>query len=402
VLDEAAWQDVPSFDLVPVINTDEKKHNQPTRVICRWDRENLYVAFVCEDSDIWATMKQRDEHLWEEEVVEVFVDPDEDGKDYKEFEVNPLNNVVDLNIPQPAHGNLEAAIAWDCRGWKTAVRVEGTVGSRQDKDARWVCEMAIPLRDLAPPDAQPLVRTTWRVNFYRIDRPNKQDPKQDIEFSAWSAVQKGYHEPQRFGFLTFAADPYHDDFSLHPDGQLPGPPWSVVAGQWLVSGGRLVGTNGGTDGWIPVGLRGGLPDWTNYRLRITFQMLSKGSDWRDGPWFGVRCRGSDGYFVHFTDRAVQVHKSYRGRTTNDDLMVASWPFRLETGGHEVIIEVTGEQEAVITVAVDGNQVGQATDKDVLGVGPVPAGGIVLSPRRFSKAQGDTVVAFDDVIVETVK
>ncbi|MCD6352028.1 MAG: carbohydrate-binding family 9-like protein, partial [Armatimonadetes bacterium] len=265
VLDDAAWREVKPFTLQRVINTDAPGTNQPTEVYLRWDSKNLYVAFVCQDSDVWATMKQRDQHLWEEEVVEVFVDPEGDGKNYKEFEVNPLNTVVDLNIPRPGHSDLAGALAWDSKGWQTAVKVTGTVGNRGDKDTRWVCEMAIPLADLAPPDARPRPGDTWRVNLYRIDRPNKADPKKDVQFSAWSAVQKGYHEPRHFGLLTFAGDPYDDDFSLYRPGRAPTEPWVVSGGEWQVVQGGVVGRNGGTDGWFPTGLRGGLPFWTDYR-----------------------------------------------------------------------------------------------------------------------------------------
>ncbi len=400
VLNEAAWQNVPDFELSPVIQPENV--SQPTRAKVRWDRDNLYVAFVAEDKDIWATMKQRDQWLWEEEVVEVFVDHDGDGRDYKEFEVNPLNTVVDLNIAQVNHGDLDKALAWNSAGWKTAVRVEGTTENREDVDRRWVCEMALPLKDLAPADAQPRPGTVWRVNLYRIDRPNKQDPKQDVAFSAWSAVSKGYHEPQRFGFLTFAADPYYDDFKLHAEGQAPGLPWIAIAGEWVVKGGKLLGRNGGTDGWRATGLYGGLPTWTDYRLTVAFDVQQVGSDWRDGPWFGLRCLSTDGYFVDFTNREVQVHKSLQGRSTNDDIMVARWPYRLEAGPHEVALEVRGSKEVLLTVVVDGKELGEARDRDVLGIGPVPAGGIVLSPRRWGQSTSDTVVRYDSVKVELLK
>lgn len=393
-LDEEAWREVPAFQLQQVIRTDTPSPNQPTQVKVRWDRTNLYVAFICEDSDIWATMKQRDQHLWEEEVVEVFVDYDGDGRNYKEFEVNPLNNVVDLNIPQPRHGDLAAALAWNSPGWKTKVVADGTVGKRTDRDRGWVCEMAIPLKDLAPADAlPPRPGARWRVNFYRIDRPDPSEPKKDVRFSAWSAVSKGYHEPNRFGMLVFAADPYTDDFSLHVPDEVPGPPWVAGGGQWQVTARGLVGRDGGTDGWIPAGLRGGLSSWTDYRLIVRFDVQSVGSDWRDGPWFGVRCRGDEGYFVEFTDRDVQVHKSCAGRSTSDEVMVARWPYKLSRGSHVLVVEVKGQADPTIRVLVDGRLIGVATDRNVLGTGPVTAGGIVLCPRRWSNSSGHTVILY---------
>ena len=66
-----------------------------------WDDQNLYFAFQCEDTDIFATMKIRDQHLWEEEVVEVFIDPDGDQANYIELEINPLNTFLDLFVLKP-------------------------------------------------------------------------------------------------------------------------------------------------------------------------------------------------------------------------------------------------------------------------------------------------------------
>lgn len=399
-LDEAAWQEVPAFELQKAIRL-EGGPNQPTRVKVRWDKEYLYVGFECEDSDVWATMRQRDQHLWEEEVVEVFVDHDGDGRNYKEFEVNPLNTVVDLNIVRPGHPNFAQMIGWNSAGWKTAVSVDGTVDNRGDRDRGWVCEMAIPLADLAPAYDQPRPGTTWRVNFYRIDRPDPKDPNKDIQFSAWSPTRRSYHEPERFGLLTFAADPFDEDFSLHERGAAPGPPWVVAGGEWQVTQDGLVGRDGGNDAWTPMGLRGGLPNLQDYRLTVRFEVMQLGSDWRDGPWFGVRCRGTDGYFVEFTNREVQVHKSYQGHSTNDVSALATWPRTLAPGPHELIIEVRGSDTPSLTVLLDGQTLGTATDRGSLGLGPMPAGGIALSPRRWSNSQGHTIVRYRSIRIEPV-
>ncbi|MCD6351792.1 MAG: hypothetical protein J7M26_06705, partial [Armatimonadetes bacterium] len=82
---------------------------------------------------------------------------------------------------------------------------------------------------------------------------------------------------------------------------------------------------------------------------------------------------------------------FKGRSTNDPVTFAEWSYALQPGPHTVTIEVKGAKQPLITVLVDGKKVGQATDKDVLGVGPVPAGGIILAPRRWSKSKGNTVM-----------
>lgn len=43
-------------------------------------------------------MTRRDEHLWEEEVVEAFLDLDRAGRDYAEIEISPGNVVCDVRV----------------------------------------------------------------------------------------------------------------------------------------------------------------------------------------------------------------------------------------------------------------------------------------------------------------
>jgi len=63
-----------------------------------YDENALFIAFICNDPDIWSTFTQRDEHLWKEEVVEVFLDVDQEPNSYVEIEVSPANVLFDSYI----------------------------------------------------------------------------------------------------------------------------------------------------------------------------------------------------------------------------------------------------------------------------------------------------------------
>ena len=52
---------------------------QGTTVRAAWDADELRIQVHAQDRDAWATITQRDGPLWEEEVVEVFLDPVGDG-----------------------------------------------------------------------------------------------------------------------------------------------------------------------------------------------------------------------------------------------------------------------------------------------------------------------------------
>jgi hypothetical protein len=147
------------------------------------------VRFVCTDADPWATITERDGPLWDEEVVEVFLDPVGDSACYFEIEVNPLNTVVDLALRRIRSG-YRKDFRWDCEGLETtAVTTEHG----------WTAELRIPFAALSAEPPRP--GTEWRANFTRIDRPRGRDR----ELSAWQPTRLAtFHVPERFGVLRFA------------------------------------------------------------------------------------------------------------------------------------------------------------------------------------------------------
>ena len=196
VLDEATWKAAKSTGPFRLNEgTGLPKSRAEAKIV--WDDDYLYVAFDCQDTDIVATMKKRDEHLWEEEVVEIFIDPDGDGSNYLELEVNPLGTFLDIFILKPVvpipyeSYNIPA---------KSAVKVDGTVNNSSDRDRGWVTEVAIPLQEaVTAPNMPPKEGDRWRLGLYRIERRPQE------EFQAWSPTLKpSYHTPSRFGEITFS------------------------------------------------------------------------------------------------------------------------------------------------------------------------------------------------------
>lgn len=202
ILDDPAWATAQPLFLD--LSSGSGAPERPTQVRACWDQVNLYVAFICQDPDIWGNYLRRDDPIYEEEVVEVFLCPSGDLSTYFEFEVSPRNVQFDALIFNP-EGNLsssKADLSWDCLGWESAVRVEGTLADRTDIDQVWTVEMAIPFASLSgAPHLPPLPGEEWKANFYRID----QTPTP--EYSAWSLTFRSppdFHVPSRFGRLIFA------------------------------------------------------------------------------------------------------------------------------------------------------------------------------------------------------
>ncbi len=178
----------------------------PTEVRACWDKRNLYLAFVAIDTDIWGKMRERDDPIYEEEVVEVFLCSGGDVTRYYEFEFSPHNVVFDAKIECPESGDrsrMKADVGWDCEGLQSAVAVVGTLDDARDVDERWTVEVALPFSQIGRDGRAPVEGVRWRMNLYRIDRGG------EGEFSCWSptlADPPNFHVPARFGHLMFSGE----------------------------------------------------------------------------------------------------------------------------------------------------------------------------------------------------
>jgi hypothetical protein len=194
-LKEEAWMKAPSVgDFVN--NSDGSKSSYKTEAKLLYDENFLYFAFRCADDNIWSTLKRRDEHLWEEEVVEVFLQADSRQPSYIELEVNPLGTMLDiylLGIRQPLHYE-----SWNSEKLRWAVQVFGTVDGKAGDDY-WTCEIALPMEDVVTASRHPpQPGDRWRMNLYRAEHlPN-------VALLAWSpTLENDFHLPKRFGEIVF-------------------------------------------------------------------------------------------------------------------------------------------------------------------------------------------------------
>lgn len=194
-LDDTAW--AKAAPVGPFVNNSDGAAS-PLRTEAKllYDDQFLYFSFRIADENIWATMRQRDEHLWLEEVVEVFLQADPRQTSYIELEVNPLGTMLDiflLDIRKPIPYK-----SWNSARLQWAVQVDGTVDGKPG-DRQWTCEIALPLEDVVPaPNSPPRPGDRWRLNLYRVE---KQPARASL---AWSPTMKGdFHTPARFGEIVF-------------------------------------------------------------------------------------------------------------------------------------------------------------------------------------------------------
>ena len=195
-LDEAAWGAAKTVGPF-VRNRDGAAVPNATEAKVLYDERFIYFSVRVEDENVWATMRRRDEHLWHEEVVEVFLQADTRVPNYIELEVNPLGTLLDIYLLDRRR-NLPYE-SWNSAGMRWAVRVEGKVDGRGG-DRGWTCEIALPLEDVATaPSLPPRPGDRWRMNLYRVEsRP-------ELLGLAWSpTMEDDFHVPPMFGEIIFS------------------------------------------------------------------------------------------------------------------------------------------------------------------------------------------------------
>ena len=191
------WDWAQAAPLPPLLLADGSGPAQQQTVtrIC-YNRQMLFVRFDCADTDIWGTYTQRDDAIYDEEVVEIFIAPgDATPVDYYEFEVSPNGVLLEVFAHNPTgdRAQMQLDFTWDCAGLQW-------VAQRDDAQNQWRVIYALPWASIGAPADLP---TIWRANFYRIDRPRNGEP----EFSCWSPTMidpADFHRPGYFGYLRIA------------------------------------------------------------------------------------------------------------------------------------------------------------------------------------------------------
>lgn len=198
-LDDAVWADAATTERF--VDTMSGTHAAPeARAWLAYDDEALYVAFEVDDVLLRSDFEGHDAHLWEQDAVELMIDPDGDGRSYVELQVSPTNLVFDTwfdssRAPQPF-----GHVGWSS-GLRSAVEARGTPND-DDEDRGYVAEIAIPwsaFASIGTPAARPSSGDEWRVALYVLDAGAAGQAG-----VGWSPPLIGdFHVPDRFGRLAF-------------------------------------------------------------------------------------------------------------------------------------------------------------------------------------------------------
>ncbi|MDF1670229.1 MAG: carbohydrate-binding family 9-like protein [Roseovarius sp.] len=217
-----------------------------TRMACTWNSENLYIAFWVEEPYVQAQLAERDDIIFRENDVEIFIDG---GDCYYELELNALGTIYEMmfiwrdayqkkgrfDVPefdviennaysfggdfdrQPEsfwdgthpRGTRWAFRNWDMPGLQVGVQVQGKINDSTHVDEGWTAEIAIPWksmkwlsegRPLPPQDGD-----TWKIFFGRFQKLLNAG-EEVSPHPAWVLKPHGKydtHQPEQFPNIQF-------------------------------------------------------------------------------------------------------------------------------------------------------------------------------------------------------
>ncbi|MSR19194.1 MAG: hypothetical protein EXS00_08580 [Phycisphaerales bacterium] len=192
-LDESAWGGASwTVDFTDIQGPSLPTPRLRTRAKMLWDSANLYIAAQLQEPHVWASLRQHDEIVFQDNDFEVFIDPDGDTREYYEIEVNALGTIFDLYLHRRYKEEGPSEHGWDAAGLKTAITVQGTLNDSTDEDSGWTLEWAIPWTAFLPPAlkhesfterarsaAPPRAGDEWRLNFSRVQWHCNHDQSRD-------------------------------------------------------------------------------------------------------------------------------------------------------------------------------------------------------------------------------
>ena len=161
-----------------------------------WTSQQIIFGYECHYTELVIDSEcdvQAERHgLWDRDVCEVFVrSPQEpDDRCYKEFEVAPTAQWIDLNIDR-----RDMTKIWNDWKWASGMK---TLAHIDEQKKIWRATMAIPFQAFG---IVPQTGDQWEANLFRISRRN--GVRQFLAYSPTLTEKPNYHVPEKFVQLKF-------------------------------------------------------------------------------------------------------------------------------------------------------------------------------------------------------
>lgn len=173
---------------------------QTTKAKILYSEKGIYFLFHCTDKKITSSMNADFMDLWKEDVVEVFLWPDENDPEYFEYEISPLNFELPILISNE-NGDLVRWMPFHYDEDRKTIHATGVQGGEKVNGAAisgWTAEFFIPYKLLRPlKNICPSSGTKWRANLYRVDYDD------GTSSWSWQLTEKSFHDYKKFGYFVF-------------------------------------------------------------------------------------------------------------------------------------------------------------------------------------------------------
>jgi len=197
---EAEWAAAGAPVVIDLRPDGRKAPGPRTTLRALWDDSALYLGFETSDKEIVSQFKGRDATLWKEDVVEIYLDPGQDQKDYLELQIAPTGEIFDAFFTSHRSPEWPEAARAFTIDMKAAVGLDGTLNDDQE-DKGWRVEVAIPLASIPGlTEGKPAPNEVWKANFYRLDANPEAGSASQL---AWAPAGGDFHNLARAGTLTF-------------------------------------------------------------------------------------------------------------------------------------------------------------------------------------------------------
>ncbi|MBI4979840.1 MAG: hypothetical protein HZC28_20340 [Spirochaetes bacterium] len=172
-----AWRSIRPVSLT--LSDGGGKPAMPTKAYIMLGDGMIYIGFVCDEeaiTQLTANVRDPKGPVWDDDCVEVFIDPTGAQKELRQVIVNTLSTVWT--------GSSSGS-------WNAAVKAKALV-DREKK--QWTAEIAIPAAGMT-------LTPRFGINFCRERRP-----VDSFELSSWSPTGQSFKRPERFGIAVIEGD----------------------------------------------------------------------------------------------------------------------------------------------------------------------------------------------------
>jgi hypothetical protein len=191
---KAEWQ--------PLKLVGKAKTGYATKAKVVSSEKGIYFLFDSEDKKLTCSMFQDCQDIYREDVIEVFLWPNEEQDLYFEYEISPM--AVELPILVPNYkGGFMGWRPWHYEGDRMTRRATSVRGGPRSPMAAvrgWMAEFFIPfalLRGLG--NTPPKPGASWRANLYRIDY----DSGEATQWAWCEDTGTNFHDFRKFGTMVF-------------------------------------------------------------------------------------------------------------------------------------------------------------------------------------------------------